>query len=280
MSRCPIILRGNGKTQISNALITCVTLDITGTLTKLKTDVASAYCDAGRWVGISVSEDEMKKGFRAAFKEGLQKYPCFTGQEQLSDRSWWKYTVRRSFENCGCQFSGKTGEVLFDRLFLRVYQHFATDDGYELYSDVKPFITWCKEQGLLLGIISNNVTRIVDTTLPMLGVHKYFDFFVVSQEVGYEKPSPEIFQSALTISQTIEPSILPKNILHIGDNYVTDYCGSRSFGMQSLFLDRNHQHLHHQDWLVAPPYEGKTDTEHLPFTIKQLTDAFSLCKNA
>eukprot|EP00756_Hemistasia_phaeocysticola_P060514 Hpha_TRINITY_DN4093_c0_g1::TRINITY_DN4093_c0_g1_i1::g.63605::m.63605 len=266
-------LRGPGMVQqLSGSSIKCITLDVTGTLTRLRTEVASAYCAAGRWAGVAIEVERMRSGFRKAFKSALHEYPCFGHAAGLSDRGWWKLTVRRAFENCGCDFSGAQGEEQFERLFLRVYQHFATAGGYELFEDVRPFLDWCKQNDLILGVVSNNVTRIIDSTLPMLGVSQDFDFFRVSHLVGSEKPSPAIFESALAACRSLDSSIGAENVLHIGDNYTTDYCGARAFGMQALLLDRGHDHLRYQTWLTAPDYEGKTDTEHHRWVVRKLTD--------
>jgi len=48
---------------------------------------------------------------------------------------------------------------------------------------------------LLLGITSNTPIRHMESVLPMLdSLHDRFSWFTCSQEVGHEKPSPEIFE--------------------------------------------------------------------------------------
>jgi putative hydrolase of the HAD superfamily len=65
-----------------------------------------------------------------------------------------------------------------------------------LYDDTVPFLTWLRDQGTLIALVSN----CADTTrglLEHLGVIPLVDAVVLSCEVGSMKPSPEIYFEAL-----------------------------------------------------------------------------------
>ena len=65
-----------------------------------------------------------------------------------------------------------------------------------LYDDTVPFLTWAREQGMLIAFVSN----CADTTrglLAHLGVIPLVDAVVLSCEVGSMKPSPDIYVTAL-----------------------------------------------------------------------------------
>jgi HAD superfamily hydrolase (TIGR01509 family) len=65
-----------------------------------------------------------------------------------------------------------------------------------LYDDTVPFLSWLREQGILIALVSN----CADTTrglLDHLGVIPLVDAVVLSCEVGSMKPSPEIYITAL-----------------------------------------------------------------------------------
>lgn len=64
-----------------------------------------------------------------------------------------------------------------------------------------------------------------------LPFYTFFSSFTFSDEVGFSKPSSEIFK------QSYLNMIAPKRqVLHIGDNPVTDYQGAHDFGFQSILL--------------------------------------------
>ena len=75
-----------------------------------------------------------------------------------------------------------------------------------------------------------------------LKIDKYFDFQLYSDEAGMSKPNPLFFELML---QNIERINHPKkialnNIIHIGDNPITDIKGANVAGIQSLLINSNH----------------------------------------
>ena len=69
----------------------------------------------------------------------------------------------------------------FDRFFLRVYQFYGSPEGYDMLHDADDFLHWAHHR-YLLGVTSNTACRMLDTVLPMKGIHHYFSFFVCSQD--------------------------------------------------------------------------------------------------
>jgi len=87
-------------------------------------------------------------------------------------------------------------------------------------------------EGYTLGLISNwdNTAR---TVIKINNLEKYFDYIVISEEIGVEKPDRRIFEHALSVSgQKVG------NCLYVGDNYYDDVVGSRKVGMKSLLINR------------------------------------------
>ena len=161
----------------------------------------------------------------------------------------------------------------FDRYFRRVYQHFASPGGYMLLDDAKNLLdSLSSSDEVLMGITSNTPTRHMETVLPMLDIHNHFKWFSCSQDVGYEKPSLQIYEASFEQARFWIPDLLPEEVLHIGDSYAADYCGAKRFGFQALLLDRsdNPSVVAYQDWLEAPDYEGKTVEEVQGNTITSL----------
>lgn len=63
-----------------------------------------------------------------------------------------------------------------------------------------------------------------------------FGVIVASAAVGYQKPDPAIFTTALSTL-----GVAPAEALHVGDRRVEDLDGARSAGLQALLLDRSPQ---------------------------------------
>ena len=166
----------------------------------------------------------------------------------------------------------------FDRFFRRVYQHYGSLDGYELLPDTLPFLDYIAQTNpdICLGITTNTPLRTIETVLPMMGIHDRFKFFVSCQDVGAEKPAKEIFEESYQQAKFWTSDQLQKNeVLHIGDNLAADFCGSKSYGFQSILLDRsgNDRVNVYQDWLKNPDYDGKSEEDIQRFTVNNLLEA-------
>ncbi|MBU7016918.1 MAG: HAD-IA family hydrolase [Theionarchaea archaeon] len=86
-----------------------------------------------------------------------------------------------------------------------------------------------------IGLISNTGRtpgKVLRFVLETLGILAFFDTTIFSNEVGWLKPHPEIFCKA---SQDLG---VPLNeILHVGDDKVTDEEGARAAGMHTLLIE-------------------------------------------
>jgi len=105
---------------------------------------------------------------------------------------------------------------------------------------------WCalrelRRSGCRLALISNwddTALRILTLT----GLDRYFDAVAVSATLGWEKPSPEIFEWA-----GARLGVPPSECLHVGDNYWDDVVGARRADMKPVLLHR------HPEWCAPPP---------------------------
>mmetsp|Transcript_18208 Transcript_18208/g.42472 ORF Transcript_18208/g.42472 Transcript_18208/m.42472 type:complete len:298 (+) Transcript_18208:52-945(+) len=263
--------------------IRAISLDITGTLLATREPVVKSYHDAARWARLShvPSQDELKRGFGATYKERNLESPCFGGVEGISGREWWRETVRRVLLHANPERTYTDEE--FDRYFQRVYQHFGGPLGYEVLGDAERFLDAMEASGseVLLGITSNTPLRHIDSVLPLVGIHDRFRWFTCSQEVGREKPSWDIFESSFRKARFWAPDLSKDEVLHVGDSYECDYCGAKRYGFQALLLDRsgNPQVTKYQDWVEGPDYDGKSPEEVQSNTITGLDEVAELLLN-
>lgn len=101
-----------------------------------------------------------------------------------------------------------------------------------LFDDVMPALTDLKSKGLILGLISN-VDRDITPLLNKLGLTSLLQVVVTSQDVGLNKPQPEIFQEALR-----QAGVQAPEAIYVGDQYQIDVVGANKVGMKGVLLDR------------------------------------------
>ena len=86
------------------------------------------------------------------------------------------------------------------------------------------------------GLISNTGRtpgKVLRILLEELTILDFFDVTVFSNEAGWLKPHPAIFRKAST--QLCVPL---SQMLHVGDDVVTDYEGARNAGAQALLVKK------------------------------------------
>ena len=263
--------------------IKVISFDITGTLLIHKQPIMKTYAEAAVWAKLPnpPSEDELKPAFKSAYYQGLNEHPSFGYHSKLSAREWWIITVKKALENCGRTYT----ETEFNRYFRRIYQHYGSTDGYETLPDAVDFLKWTKEKNLFkesLGICTNTPHRSVETVLPMVGLHEYFNWFVCCHDCGAEKPDKKIFEAFHQAALFWQPNLKKEEILHIGDNFSTDYCGARAAGFHALHLDRskNPRVTNYQDWVKAPDYPGKSTEDIERNTIQDFSQLKQLISSS
>ena len=105
---------------------------------------------------------------------------------------------------------------------------------YSLFKDTEMVLRYCMDKGWRNYIVSNNYPELPQA-IEMLGLAPYFEGYVISSLIGYEKPHPAIFHYALEASGHPEASYM------IGDNPVADIQGARSVGLKTIFIHPAHK---------------------------------------
>ncbi|XP_062191754.1 uncharacterized protein LOC133895452 isoform X2 [Phragmites australis] len=84
-----------------------------------------------------------------------------------------------------------------------------------------------------LAVVSNFDTRL-RKLLKDLNVSDMFDAIVVSSEVGFEKPAPDIFKIALN-----KIGVEASNAVHVGDDETADKAGANAIGLECWLWDED-----------------------------------------
>lgn len=93
-----------------------------------------------------------------------------------------------------------------------------------------------------LGIVANQHRNVRYNLERTWRIAKFFDFMILSEEVGFKKPDKEMFLLALDKAR-----VDPSEACMIGDRIDTDVGPSRSLGMKAI------RALHDSEMAIIPP---------------------------
>ena len=102
---------------------------------------------------------------------------------------------------------------------------------------VNDFLAHLNGLGMPWGIVTNGNGRNQRSKCRLTGLETLTPFIIASEEQGYAKPDPRIYQDAMA-ALGLEA---PEQVLFVGDNPVTDIEGARSSGMQTAWVSRGKQ---------------------------------------
>lgn len=208
-------------------------LDAVGTLFGVRGSVGAVYSAIALKFGVEVPTDTVNKAFLQAF--AASESPVFPGADPEEipecEFEWWRAIALRTFQQAGVltQFAD------FDDFFDQLYNHFATAEPWFIYPDVLPALEAWRKVGIELGIVSNFDSRLY-WVLEALKLKEFFTSITISTEVGFAKPDPKIFATALQ-----QHSCAAKDAWHIGDSFRQDYQGAKAAGLRAILLDRTSQ---------------------------------------
>jgi putative hydrolase of the HAD superfamily len=218
---------GGGGAQgerLEVGVIRAVFFDAGGTLLTPAEPVGRIYARLAQSRGWSAREEEMEKGFRAAWKkrrvEGL-------GSDGTLGREGWKRIVKESAMGLGMP-----ADFAFEDYFSEVYDYFARPEAWQDFPEVDEVIRSVREKGIRVGMISNWDPRL-RRVLGGFSWAEHLDLVVISEELGTEKPDPRIFREAEK-----RGGFSSGECALIGDDPISDRKGAESAGWQWALVNR------------------------------------------
>ena len=103
---------------------------------------------------------------------------------------------------------------------------------YVVYEDTLATLNACVKKGFNNYILSNNFPELSDI-ITGLSLSDFFNCYIVSGQVGYDKPRKEIFEYAYKVANQ------PDVCYMVGDNPIADIQGGKNFGMTTVMV-HNH----------------------------------------
>ena len=202
-----------------------VIFDLDGTLYDYQKADGAGVDAVNRYAAehFGLTEEETKRGVREAMAEANARI----GQKTASTHNRLiRYQV----------FCELHGYPVWPHALHMAYAYWNTFlENMDLDPDVPALFAALKKAGVQTGLGTNMTSYIQYRKLEVLGIAGKFDFVVMSEEAGLEKPDPAFF--ALCAAKA---GAEPQQCIFIGDNHPMDYLGAKNAGMYGIWrrLDR------------------------------------------
>jgi putative hydrolase of the HAD superfamily len=114
-----------------------------------------------------------------------------------------------------------------------------TEAGVSLRADLIPgageLLHALKARGYPLALVADGPVATFPNNLGPYGLYELFDAYVISEEVGSEKPDAAMFQAALSALNIPEGEA--GRVVMVGNNLERDIAGANALGLISVWLD-------------------------------------------
>ncbi|HAP54784.1 MAG TPA: haloacid dehalogenase [Spirochaetaceae bacterium] len=173
--------------------------------------------------GYERSLEEVDRAFHSVAKLFMREYPGVLGRPFEHYLPWYMGFL--------CNYLDIDGDVFSICVrWKEIWRSF--NPLWHPYPQALPTIKKMISMGLGVGIISNWDLS-ARSVLADAGLLDFINPCIISSEVGFSKPSKEIFNIALE-----KAGGDAAKSLYIGDNYYDDALGAASVGMDSLIINR------------------------------------------
>jgi HAD superfamily hydrolase (TIGR01549 family) len=169
--------------------------------------------------------DVDKDGFLAAYNLAHEKYRKVRYEQlrEVTNAVW----VEEALGNLGFEVIANDCRI---KAALNVFfQDFI--DTLELRTGAKKLIKQTQEQCKVALISNFTYTPVIYKSLRAVGISELFNAVVVSEQIGWRKPSNQIFQFALNKLQ-----VQAGEAVYIGDSPNEDIKGAKQAGLKTIFI--------------------------------------------
>ena len=104
-----------------------------------------------------------------------------------------------------------------------------------------------------LHIITNGFEHVQQRKLENSGIAQFFKIVLTAEKIGFKKPHPTIFISALKKAE-----VLPEHAMMIGDSLEADIQGALKLGMQAIHFN-SHKETCHEECLIIDQLSDLTN---------------------
>lgn len=116
-----------------------------------------------------------------------------------------------------------------------------------LIDGAKDLLSFCKESGFILGLISDGRSITQRNKLKALNIEEFFDKIVISEEIGSEKPNFINYSAFIQNYGAV-------NYFYIADNYGKDFLTPNELGWTTIALKDAGRNIHKQDFSLESKF--------------------------
>jgi len=166
-----------------------------------------------------------KSNFLQAYDLAHEKYRIirFEQLREITNAVW----VAEALNNLGYEVGADDYRIKCAlNVFFKAYV-----ETFELRDGAIKLLKRAREHSKV-GLISNFThAPVIHKSLRLLGINTFFSVVAVSNEVGWRKPSPKIFEDALN-----RLGIKANEAVYIGDSPIEDIKGGKEAGLKTIFV--------------------------------------------
>jgi HAD superfamily hydrolase (TIGR01549 family) len=174
-----------------------------------------------------------------SFRVSLDKEYIKSLYDDISKKIKYELKNTASCHNKSIYFKQLLEKLNIEFSHFQIINNLYWDSFYEnlvCFDGVHDFIIWNKNIGKKIGILTDYETEYQVVKLEKLGLLKYIDIVVTSEEVGIEKPSYKMFYTMLQ-----KMNLNPGDVIMIGDNYDKDITGAINSNILGYWFNKNNQ---------------------------------------
>ncbi len=152
-----------------------------------------------------------------------ERFRQFAGKPYKPIKLLEEEVMQELAEKYGFELSPRFWEI-----HLKMHQQYG-----RLYDEAIETLKTLKERGYHVGLITDSDSEYLKAHLEALGILELFDSITTSEEAGFYKPHPRIFELALE-----KANVKGEEAIYVGDNPLKDCVGARHVDMVSVLLDK------------------------------------------
>jgi putative hydrolase of the HAD superfamily len=152
-----------------------------------------------------------------------ERFRQFAGKPYKPIKLLEEEVMQELAEKYGFELSPRFWEI-----HLKMHQQYG-----RLYDEAIETLKTLKERGYHVGLITDSDSEYLKAHLEALGILELFDSITTSEEAGFYKPHPRIFELALE-----KANVKGEEAIYVGDNPLKDCVGARHVDMISILLDK------------------------------------------
>ncbi|AFK22243.1 TIGR02253 family HAD-type hydrolase [Pyrococcus sp. ST04] len=203
-------------------MIKAVFFDFVGTLLSTEAE-AETHLNIMREVlkeAKDISPEDLLKEYEKMTRDAFSKY---AGKPFRPIRDIEEEIMKELSKKYGFKYPENFWEI-----HLKMHQTYG-----KLYPEAVDVLKRLREMGYHVGLITDSDNDYLKAHLEALGILDLFDSITTSEEAGFFKPHPRVFELALK-----KAGVKGEEAIYVGDNPIKDCGGARQLDILSVLVDR------------------------------------------